>query len=317
MLIELRIEDFAIIDRLEVIFGAGLITFTGETGAGKSIIIDAVETLLGGRTESNQVRSGSPRASVEGMFRIPTANRAEILAILEREDLLEDLETLMLGREIRANGRSVARVNGRSVSASLLRELGELLIDVHGQSEHLSLLHVNQHLSLLDNYLITTNGAGVSEQLADYRRTYQSLQAVLGEMETLQQAEREAARRSDILSYQIKEIDTARLQPGEEEELREERNRLANAEGLASLAQEALLALDEGAPEAPPATDLFGTALHAVHGLARLDPSQSELVEQTETINDLLSDLAVTLRDYLEGIELIPAAWTRSKKGWG
>ena len=137
--------------------------------------------MLGGRTESNQVRSGSPRASVEGMFRIPTANRAEILAILEREDLLEDPETLMLGREIRANGRSVARVNGRSVSATLLRELGELLIDVHGQSEHLSLLHVNQHLSLLDNYLITTNGAGVSEQLADYRRTYQSLQAVLGE----------------------------------------------------------------------------------------------------------------------------------------
>ena len=306
MLVELHIENFAIIDRLEVNFVPGLVTFTGETGAGKSIIIDAVETLLGGRAETTQVRSGSERASIEGIFNIPAASRSEILAILEREELLEDSPELTLSREIRANGRSTARINGRSASASLLRELGEFLIDVHGQSDHLSLLHVNQHLNLLDNYLLTIEGAKAQEALDDYRQTYQALQAVKKELEALHQAEHDAARRSDILTYQINEIEAARLHPGEEDELREERNRLANAEGLASLVQEALQALDEDTPESSAATDLFGQVLHAVRNLIRLDSSQSALLDQAESLNDGLSELAIHLRDYLEGIEFNP-----------
>jgi len=310
MIVELHIENFAIIDQLEVNFVPGLVTFTGETGAGKSIIIDAVETLLGGRAETTQVRSGSERASIEGVFNIPATSRSEILAILEREDLvedsLEDLPELTLSREIRANGRSTARINGRSASASLLRELGEYLIDVHGQSEHLSLLHVNQHLILLDNYLLTIEGANAQVALDGYRQTYQDLQAVKKELEALHQAERDTARRTDILTYQINEIEAARLHPGEEDELREERNRLANAEGLATLIQEALQALDESSPESPAATDLFGQVLHAVRGLFRLDPSQSALLDQTESLNDGLSELVIHLRNYLEGIEFNP-----------
>jgi DNA repair protein RecN (Recombination protein N) len=307
MLVELHIENFAIIDRLEVSFTSGLITFTGETGAGKSIIIDAVETLLGGRAETTQVRSGSERAHVEGIFKISSANQSEILEILKREEFLDDeADYLALGREIRANGRSVARVNGRSVSVSLLRELGEYLIDVHGQSEHLSLLRVSRHLGLLDNYLITIEGSPAQQQIDAYQRTYQRLQSVKRELETLHQVERDAARRSDILSYQIKEIESAHLHSGEEEELRDERNRLANAEGLASAAQEALQALDEGAPESPAAIDLFGQALHAVHGLVRLDPTQAALGEQAEALNENFSDLVASLRDYLEGIEFNP-----------
>ena len=142
MLTELHIEDFAIIDQLDLQFGPGLVVFTGETGAGKSIIIDAVETLLGGRAESTYVRSGSERAIIDAVFHIPEAARTEILAILEREDLLDEPTYLTMGREIRLSGRNVARVNGRNVNASLLRELGEYLIDLHGQSEHLSLLRV-------------------------------------------------------------------------------------------------------------------------------------------------------------------------------
>ena len=306
MLVELHIENFAIIDQLEVNFLPGLATFTGETGAGKSIIIDAVETLLGGRTETTQVRSGSERANVEGVFKIPAACRAEILTILEREDLSEGSDYLTLSREIRATGRSVARVNGRSVSASLLRELGEYLIDVHGQSEHLSLLRVSHHMNLLDNYLVTLEGAAAQGALEAYRKTYLSLQVVKKELDALHQAEQDAARRTDILTYQIKEIETARLHPGEEEELREERNRLANAEGLASLAQEAVQALDEGSPESPAATDLFGQVLHAARGLARLDPTQTALIDQAESLNAGLSELAILLRDYLEGIEFNP-----------
>ena len=140
MLTELRIENFAIIDRLELHFRPNLITFTGETGAGKSIIIDAVETILGGRADTTFIRSGTDRANLEAVFRIPNANRSAIHVILDREDLQDDPDYIALGREIRASGRNVARVNGRSVNASLLRELGEFLVDVHGQSEHLSLL---------------------------------------------------------------------------------------------------------------------------------------------------------------------------------
>jgi DNA repair protein RecN (Recombination protein N) len=312
MLIELHIENFAIIDRLDMRFDPGLVTFTGETGAGKSIIIDAVETLLGGRAESTLVRSGSERANVEGVFRIPAAARLPMQAILDREDLSDDescdsnLHILTLGREIRLNGRNVARVNGRSVSAGLLRELGECLVDVHGQSEHLSLLRVGQHLQMLDDYAGTDKTLPIHDLLADYRKVYHRLQAVGQELENLQQSERDAARRIDMLTYQIKEIEAARLHAGEEEQLREERNRLANAEGLASLTQEALMAMDEGSPETPAITDLMGQVLHALGGLTRLDPTQSTLEEQGQTLFDSLSDLASNLRSYLEGIEFNP-----------
>ena len=124
--------------------------FTGETGAGKSIIIDAVETMLGSRADVTLVRTGAERAEIEARFPVPECHPSGGLEILEREELLDEPDALTLGREIRTNGRSVARVNGRSVNVSLLSELGEYLVDVHGQSEHLSLLRVSQHLGLLD-----------------------------------------------------------------------------------------------------------------------------------------------------------------------
>ena len=306
MLTELHIENFAIIEHLDVQLKPGLVTFTGETGAGKSIIIDAVETILGGRAEAIQVRTGVERASVEGVFQIPAISREAIHQILEREELLDDPEYVTLGREVRLNGRNVARVNGRSVSAGLLRELGEYLVDVHGQSEHLSLLRVNQHLGLLDRYASTTPGSKLPEALNAYHQTYQRLQQVQRELEEIHRAERDAARRSDMLTYQIQEIEAARLHPGEEESLREERNRLANAEGLSSATQQALIALDEGTVEAPAAIDLLGKVSDAIAVLARLDPSQSQLAENAQSIFESVSDLAQNLRSYLEGIEFNP-----------
>lgn len=300
MITELRIKDFAIIDNLEINFNSGLIIFTGETGAGKSIMIDAVEMLLGGRADSTMVRTEAERADIEGVFRINSLSRTEILGILEREELLDDPDYLTLGREIRINGRNVARINGRSVSVGLMRELGEHLVDVHGQSEHLSLLRVNQHLRLLDSY------ANVHDQLAEYQNTYHQLQSLRQELDSLRIAEREAARQIDTLNYQINEIETAHLKPDEEEELREERNRLANAEGLANAAQEALIAIDEGTPESPAATDLLGQAVDLLSNLSRLDPSQGPLHEQLESTFANLSDIARELRDYMESIEFNP-----------
>ena len=202
MLTELHIENFAIIEHLDVNFAAGLVTFTGETGAGKSIIIDAVETLLGGRAESIQVRSGAERASVEGIFRIPQETRPQIVAILEREDLLDEPDFLALAREVRLNGRNVARVNGRSVNTALLRELGEYLVDVHGQSEHLSLLRVSQHLGLLDRYASTDTRQPASQNLSTATRRLTSVYMIVQrELEEIRQAERDAARRVDMLTY--------------------------------------------------------------------------------------------------------------------
>jgi DNA repair protein RecN (Recombination protein N) len=300
MILELRIENFAIIDHLELSFVPGLIIFTGETGAGKSIIIDAVETLLGGRTDITMIRADANMANVEASFSIPEPVRALVSAILEREELLDDPQWITLGRQIRSNGRSAARVNGRSVSSALLKEIGQFLVDVHGQSEHLSLLRVSQHLGLLDSF------ADIHHTLEAYQAFYKKLLLLRHELAELRLAESEAERRIDILNYQINEIESAHLLSNEEEGLRGERNRLANAEGLASLAQEALLVLDEGDPSSPAVTDLLGQAGHALSGLARLDPSQSVLDEQAQELLETLAELVRTLRDYLENIEFNP-----------
>jgi DNA repair protein RecN (Recombination protein N) len=300
MLSELRIENFAIIETLELTFDSGLITFTGETGAGKSIIIDAVETVLGGRVEATMIRSGAERAYIEATFHLSESDQAALREILEREDLLETPDILSLAREIRRTGRSIARVNGRSVNTSLLNELGEFLVDVHGQSEHLSLLRVREHVRLLDSF------ASLEDQFTHYSATYRRLQTVRHELTDLRQSESDAARRADLLTYQINEIEAARLVPGEEEGLHEERNRLANAEGLAAITQEALQSLDEGTPESPSITDLSGQLVHALNSLLRLDPSQMALEEQAQQVFDIVSDLSRSLRLYQENIEFNP-----------
>ncbi len=315
MLVELNIENFAIIDRLHLNLNAGLVTFTGETGAGKSIIIDAIDMLLGGRADTTWVRSGVERAHVEGIFRIPESLKAQVNKVLEKEDLLDDPEWVSLGREIRSNGRSTARINGRSVTTSLLREVSEYLVDVHGQSEHLSLLRVTQHLLLLDRYALSQAkpAAHSSDQpnslqgvLSAYQRTYQKIQANQNQLEKLRSTERDAARRSDMLSFQIQEIDSSRLKTGEEEDLKEERNRLVNAESLAKLAQEALQPLDDGTPESSAVTDQLGQVVHAIAALARIDPKQSALHEEIQSVFETIEELAGSLREYLEKLEFNP-----------
>ena len=300
MLTELRIENFAIIQHLELDFGAGLIAFTGETGAGKSIILDALDALMGGKVDATAIRAGAERALLEGVFSLPAESRAEILAVLQREGLEDESNFLTLAREIRREGRSVARVNGRSVALGLLRELGAFLVDIHGQSEHLSLLNVHQHIRLLDRY------ANSEAALAAYQETYRKLQAVRRELHELQENEADAARRAELLAFQAEEIAASNLKPGEEDELRHERDRLANAETLASLSNQSLALLEEGDSEAPSISDLAGQVAQALAALSRIDPSQAALSEQADLIAETGAELAASLRDYLENIEFNP-----------
>jgi DNA repair protein RecN (Recombination protein N) len=300
MLTELRIENFAIIDRLELEFGPGLIIFTGETGAGKSIIMDAIEMLLGGRSEATVIRSDAERASVEAVFKLKGAARDFAIEILQREDLLDDPNYITIGREVRREGRSIARINGRTVNVSLLREIGALLVDIHGQTEHLSLLNPHSHLGLLDRY------AEVEPLYKAYRETYQKLQGVRRELNEIFETQRDAERRREMLTFQAEEIESARLKPGEDEELRQERDRLANAESLATLAQEALTVIDEGTPESSAITDQLGQAVSALSSLSRIDSTQIDLSNQAETLLENLSDIAHELRAYLDNIEFNP-----------
>ena len=300
MLTELRIHNFAIIDKLDLRFGPGLIILTGETGAGKSIILDAVVMLIGGKADTTYVRSDADAAFVEGVFHLKGPEKEAVHFILQREELMDDPDYVVLTREVRREGRSIARVNGRTVSVSILKELGAILIDIHGQAEHLSLLDPRAHLGLLDRY------AEVARPLSDYRQTYHALLNLRHELSDLRKAQHDSERRVEMLTYQAEEIEAARLKPGEDEELRKERDRLANAESLAENAQEALAVLDEGTPETPAATDLIGQAAQALAALAKLDSGQSEMSNQAELLLDTVSDLIHTLRDYLEEIEFNP-----------
>ena len=300
MLTELRIHNFAIIDQLDLRFGPGLTILTGETGAGKSIILDAVVMLIGGRADTTVIRTESDASYVEGVFQLKGPEKEAVNDILKREELLDDPNYVTLSREVRREGRSVARVNGRTVNVSLLKELGALLVDIHGQSEHLSLLDPRAHLGLLDRY------ADVAGPLTDYRQTYHTLLNLRRELNELRQAQADADRRTELLTYAAEEIEAARLQNGEDEELRKERDRLANAESLAEYAQNALSLLDEGSPESSSAGDLVGQAAQALAGLAKIDSEQDELSNQAALLEDTLSELVHSLRDYLEKIEFNP-----------
>lgn len=300
MLTELRIQNFAIIDQLELNFGSGLVILTGETGAGKSIILDAAEILVGGRADTSMVRAQSRQALVEGTFHLVGKERSAIHEILKAEDLLDDEDYLTLSREIKPEGRSVARVNGRTVRVGLLKSLGAYLIDIHGQSGHLSLLDTRAHLGLLDRYSASDSALNI------YRTTYKKLLTLRTELNELHRLQKDAENRVELLTYQAEEIEAVNPRLGEDEELKSERDRLANAESLASHAQETLALLDEGNPESPPVTDAFGEAITHLAALAKIDATQAEIHERAALILENLGDLSRDLRTYLEKVEFNP-----------
>jgi len=299
---ELTITNFAIVDKLHLRFAPGFNVLTGETGAGKSIIIDAVDALLGGRVGAEEVRAGADRAQVEGLFLLESPMQAALKPLLQENSLEgDDDEALILAREIRATGRTTARVNGRAVTVRLLRQIGEHLVDIHGQSEHLSLLRTREHLGLLDRY------AGLEAQRQAVAEKVHELRQVRQELALLLRDERELARRADLLAFQVQEIAAARLQVGEEVELTQERTRLANAERIAALIAEATQALYEGTEQQLSVSDLLGNVYRNLTELTQIDAALASHRQATEALTAQAEELARDLRAYLERIEFNPA----------
>ena len=304
MIHELHIRNFAIIDDLKLTFGPGLNILTGETGAGKSIIIDAVGLLLGDRASAEWVRAGADRAEIEASFLLPSdVETSSVVRQFLEEQGLDDPDSpdwLLLSREVRTNGRNVCRVNGRAVSLQILGELTGQLVDVHGQGEHLSLLRPRSHIQLLDRY------AGLMPRRAEVAALAQRLRAVRSELQRLRQDARTMAQRVDLLSFQTEEIVSANLQPGEDVVLDGERRRLSNAESLLRLAQSSVAIINDGESETPAAIDLIGEAAGRIERLARIDPDMAEAAESAQVMLEQLADLARSLQDYADSLEFNP-----------
>lgn len=301
MLSELHVSNFAIIDDLRLTFDPGFNVLTGETGAGKSIIIDAVDMLLGGKAGQEVIRAGEDLTQIEGVFALEPHLAGTLTPLLEQEGLDgDDPAQLVLSRELRRGGRTVARVNGRAVALAVLNEIGDRLVDIHGQTDHLSLMRPREHVNLLDRY------AGLMTQREQVTGDVRRLSAVRKELASLRRDQRELARRIDLLTFQVEEISAAALEPGEDEVLEGERRRLSNAEQLTRLAESARSYLDQGSDEQAGAVDLLSDAAGKLARLVAIDPDAGDMLDAAEALNDQLAELARSLEAYAEGIEFNP-----------
>ncbi len=301
MLHVLTITDYALIDHLELAFAPGLNVLTGETGAGKSIIVDAISLLLGKRAEEGLIRAEARQARVEGLFALSSEEAEAARDVLDEAGLpAGDAEEIVVVREINHQGRNVCRVNGAIVPLRVLTALSERLVDIHGQGQQLPLLNVRTQLAILDRF------AGLEPQAAGVADAVGRLRAARQELATLRTDERELARRADLLRFQSDEIASARLEPGEDEQLEAERAVAANAERLQLLAAQAYGAIYEGDDHAA-AVDSLSAAAQAVAGLAHVDPSIDSLRQDAESLVIQAQELARSLASYRDSVDADPA----------
>ena len=292
MLSSLQIENVAVIQKANVHFEKGLNVLTGETGAGKSILIDSINAILGNRTSKDLVRTGAAKAVIRAAFDdVPPA----VLDSLEKAGY-ERSEALTLSREITAEGKSTCRINGMPATAAILRELGGGLININGQHDSVGLLNPARHEGILDAY--AQNGAVYQEYYAVYRE----LIKVKKELDAIITDEGEKQRKIDLLSYQVQEIEDASLTAGEEETLAARRKVLANASTIRERISQSY-ALLSGGDDAPGAVDLLGEASNAIDGAAQLDSGLSAAAGQLLDLYYTAKDLSADLIGRLEGYE--------------
>ena len=303
MLRLLSVSNFATIEHLELDLTAGLNVLTGETGAGKSIIVDALGLLLGGRADGSLVRSDTRQARVEGIFQLDSELLRRLQDNLEDFDLEDGADVageLVLSREVNREGRNVCRANGRMVPLRLYAALAEKLVDIHGQHQHLSLFRVREHLDILDRY------ADLGQKRAQVATLVRQFQDVRRELTQLSNREQDRVQRLDFLSYQLREIGDANLRCGEDEELATQLARADHAEKLAELVDRAYGALYQAEDSENSAMDRLGQAGHALAQAERLDASLAADRQAAQNLIFLVEDLARSLRGYRDSIDHEP-----------
>ena len=287
MLKELEITNIALIERLNLELDGGMTVLTGETGAGKSIIIDAVNLLLGARTNKTLVRYGTEKARVQGLFDVSD----EILKLLENLGIDAEDSSLLLCREITADGKSTCRINGMMTPQSILREVGAHLINIHGQQDNQALLNPSKHIDFLDNYAKT--------DLTAYSLLYNERKQILKELEKLSADEQERMQRIDLLEYQVQEIKAAAIHAGEKDELSEQKKIIDNAEKIAMAVGEAYSVLYEENS----AYDAISRAANALGSIEGIDSGIDEIAARINEVKYTIEDSAHDLKTFSDSIE--------------
>jgi len=294
MLQELKITNFAIIENLSVEFQPGLNVLTGETGAGKSIIIDALNLILGGRADTDSIRTSETSATVEAVLKIDdvtTLGRIRGMGIDVDDEVI-------IKRIITHEGKNRTYLNNSSITVSALAEIGDHLIDIHGQHDHQSLLHSEQHIELLDRF------GKLTKEKSAYTTEYAQYQKKMEQLRTLHAHQSDRLQRQDLLSFQVAEIDKAELSLGEEDELRTEKNKLNHAEKLHQSVQQTLDALSERDGSI---LELLGRVDRDMDSLPEIDPQLEAQTQRAHNAYYEAQELAEELRDYLKGIEFNPS----------
>ena len=293
MLLEISIKNFAIIEEVSLTFDTGMTVLTGETGAGKSIIIDAMNLMLGARATTDVIRHGSPKAEIEGLFSLDvTSGLQEVLA----EQGIEFSEELIIRREILANGRSVSRINGQLVNLSVLKQVGQYLVDIHGQHDQEELMKATHHISLLDSF-----GENDFQSLKwHYQTTFDAYRSLRKQVIEKQKNESEHKARIEMLEYQIAEIEAADLQAQEDVLLTQERDRLMNHKQIADTLTNAYTMLDN---EDFSSLGNLRSAMNDLQTVEEYDPEYKELSQQLTETYYVVEDVSKRLEDILDNLD--------------
>lgn len=296
MLAELSIKNFAIIEALSISFEKGLTVLTGETGAGKSIIIDAIHLLVGGRGSAEFVRHGEEKAEIEGLFQLEDQHPVFAKALEFGIEIEEGM--VVLRRDISRTGKSVCRINGKLVTISTLREIGSTLVDIHGQHEHQDLMDETRHLMLLDQFGLEE----ISHSIIEYQEVFRRYEQTFQKLKSLSENEQQTAHRLDLIQFQFEEIQKANLKLNEDVELFEEKRKLGNFERVFAAIQSSYNALNGDQK----GLDWIGMVMGHLEDASALDPTYKELYEAVMNSFYQLEDAARSLRNELDVLEYDP-----------
>ncbi len=295
MLSVLKIKNIALIDELEIEFGPGLNLLTGETGSGKSIIVDSLGALTGERISSDLIKAGADKAHIEGIFAIDPS--PELKSAIDASGIELDGTELLVRRELSRSGKNRVFINDQLVTAAFLKNIGSLLVDIHGQGEQASLMEPASHLAMLDDF------AAVGQHRAEVAEAFAKWATVRSELEALKRDEAEKLQLVDILRFQIDELQNASLTPGEADELENEKRRQNNVEKLSTLSAEAFTTLYEMDGSS---VETLGQVTRRIEELAEFDAQFREHLESVRSVQAILDDVAIAIRDFCGRLEFSP-----------